>query len=120
MLPLKGFMLTGGILTVIAGSLTAGFLDGTGLQAQFSSPSALVINPHSNLVYITDSQNNRIRVVTTPTGLVSTLAGNGMAGDFDGLGDAAGFNQPMGIVINSAGTSLFVTCQAGNTLRQVL
>jgi hypothetical protein len=54
----------------------------------------------------------------TPAGAVSLLAG-GPQGETDGVGAAARFCQPSGIVINPAETLLFVTDMCGQTVRQI-
>jgi DNA-binding beta-propeller fold protein YncE len=53
-------ILTTGEVTTIAGT-DAGFLDGVGITAKFYNPAFLVI--HKNVLYITDSNNYRIRKI---------------------------------------------------------
>jgi len=59
-------------------------------QAQLSSPQGLAIDADNNL-YICDLSNKRVRMVAGDTGIITTIAGNGM--DFDvpgGSGPATG------------------------------
>ncbi|GAB3831146.1 NHL domain-containing protein [Hymenobacter jeollabukensis] len=92
-----------GAVTVLAGTGTAGYTDGPGSQAQFSGPTALVVDAQGN-VYVSDAGNYRIRKIT-PAGQVSTLAGSGTTGTLDGPGTTAQFGTAMhGLSIDAAGT----------------
>ena len=48
------------------------------------------------------------------------MAGNSAMGFIDGSAFIATFNGPSGIVIDSAGVNLFVTCRDANSIRQVV
>ena len=54
----------------------------------------------ANNVYVVDHNNHRIRKITTD-GIVSTIAGNGVAGFADGRGTAAMFNSPCGMALDA-------------------
>ena len=60
-------------------------------------------------VYIDDYGNHRIRKVTVSTGIITTIAGTGISsysGD-NGQATSAALNHPLGVVLDSAGTSSF-------------
>lgn len=89
----------GRVFTVAGGG--HGFVDGVGEAARFSTPSGLAIDP-SGTLFVADTGNNVIRRVT-PDGIVSTYAGDGVAGDRDGPAHYARFNGPIGVAIDRAG-----------------
>ena len=103
-------------ITTLAGSGSAGFGDGTGSGASFKNPSALAVDKVGN-VYVADTQNNRIRKIT-PAGVVSTLAGSGVAGFSDGNGTSASFKSPTGIALDSSG-NVYVADSGNNRLRKI-
>jgi glucose/arabinose dehydrogenase len=91
-----------GVVTTLAGaSAGGGFLDATGTAAQFNNPSGVAVLPNGNIV-VTDGVNNRIRLITMPSGVVTTLAGSGST-FADGTGTAAGFTFPRGIAVLPSG-----------------
>lgn len=105
-----------GQLSVLAGAGGPGYADGSGSKAQFNGVGSMVTDPSGNL-YVTDLYNHAIRKIT-PDGTVTTLAGNGKAGDQDGKGMAASFNFPSGLAIDSAG-NLFVSEPQSGLIRKV-
>jgi len=106
---------TTGAASVFAGS-TMGFTNGTGRAAQFNQPYSITIDGSGNL-YVGDRANNAIRKIT-PAGVVTTLAGNGAAGNADGTGSAATFNEPLGVTVDPAG-NVYVADYINNALRKV-
>lgn len=95
-----------GVVSTLAGSGTAGNVNGTGTGASFSSPQAVAVDGSGN-VYVADTFNSLIRKVTS-VGVVTTLAGSG-SGYVDGTGIGANFNSPRAIAIDSAGVNLYVS-----------
>jgi len=85
-----------GTVSTIAGG-ARGFADGVGTGAAFSTPSGLARAPDGTL-YLADTGNHAIRRIT-PDGHVSTLAGDGSAGDVDGPPQQARFNGPIGVAV---------------------
>lgn len=89
-----------GVVATLAGG-KEGFADGSGAAAAFHTPSGMAIDSAGNL-YVADTGNNAIRKIT-PQGVVSTLAGGGVAGYLDGKADVAMFNGPVGVAVDQAG-----------------
>lgn len=96
-----------GSVATIAGGVREGFGDGVGGQALFNSPSAIAIAPDGNLI-IADTGNNRIRRLT-PTGQVSTVAGDGTA---------AQFNGPIGVAVDASG-NIYVADSYNDRIRLI-
>jgi DNA-binding beta-propeller fold protein YncE len=86
----------GGVVSTIAGSGVPRFADGAGVAASFFNPWGVVVVPQTGAIAVADTVNLRIRLVS-PAGLVSTLAGSGVAMHADGAGSAASFSGPAGI-----------------------
>lgn len=83
-----------------------GFLNGSSSAFRMSSPYDLVTDLTNNL-YIVDSNNHAIRKMTTTGFDVTTFAGaappTALSGSSDGTGNAARFNKPRPIAIDSSG-----------------
>jgi sugar lactone lactonase YvrE len=52
-----------GQVTTLAGS-SEGFEDGIGSIAKMNFPTGMCFNPHDNCLYVSDTNNHRIRKVT--------------------------------------------------------
>ena len=106
-----------GVVSTLAGSGDQGFADNTGLLAKFNYPTALAVDVLGN-VYVADNNNHRIRKITM-AGVVSTVAGTGVAGFADGNDAVAQFNFPDGIAINPSG-ALYIGDQWNNRIRKII
>ena len=94
------------IITTIAGSGSSGFSGdgGPAINAQLNSPYFIIFDSLGNL-FISDTLNNRVRVVEPSTGHISTYAGNGTnTVNFTGSGllaTDAGIGEPTGLSFDS-------------------
>ncbi|WP_168199386.1 IPT/TIG domain-containing protein [Pedobacter aquae] len=93
-----------GTLTVrtLAGTGLSGYKDGSSSEAQFNFSirgAGIVTDTYGN-VFVADVGNHAIRKIT-PSGLVSTFAGNGTAGSTNGIGNNANFYHPYGLAIDA-------------------
>jgi hypothetical protein len=102
-------------VTTIAGG-SPGFVNGNGTSALFRDPGGIVVDASGNL-FITDTENGAIRKMT-PSGDVTTFAGNGTQKSVDGAGTAASFYFPWGITIDASG-NLYVVDNGSNKIRKV-
>ncbi len=96
---------TQGVIGTIAGNGNWGF-DGDGgaaTAASLAQPFGLALDAAGNL-YICDQGNNRIRMVDTQ-GIITTVAGNGIAGYAGDGGPAtqASVNFPYAAIVDSSG-----------------
>ncbi len=105
------------VITLAGQVLVSGGTNGSGTNALFSDPAALVADSTGNL-FVADSQNHAIRRIST-NGLVTTLAGElGLAGSRDETGAQARFDSPCGITLDKNG-NLFVSDTGDHTIRQI-
>src|ERR1035441_6794037 len=110
----------GGTITTVAGSGASGYSGdgGPATAAAMLGPTDCVSDSAGNL-YITDRGNSRIRRVS-PTGTISTLAGNGTAGysGDGGLATEAEIFQPFQLAIDAAG-NLYIADWGNSRVRKI-
>ena len=108
----------GGAVTLLAGTSNAsGFVDGVGAAARFTRPAGLY-NDGAGSLYVADGGNYALRKIALATGTVSTFAGASSIGSSDGVGAAAHFWAPQGMVADASG-SLYVADTNNDTIRKV-
>lgn len=107
---------TAGAVSFLAGSGASSYTEGTGSGAVFNWPQAITVGP-SGVLYIADTNNSRIRALST--GNTSSLIAGGTQGTGDGTGSAARFNTPRGIVYDSVSGLLYVADSQSHVIRKV-
>ena len=107
-------------VTTIAGSTSAGNIEGAGLSARFNGPSGIAIDKVGN-VYVTDSRNHSVRKMDTSTAQnnVTTIAGTGSAGTTDGPGSSAQFNTPSRLTLEPISGNMYVPDYGNNRIRKI-
>jgi sugar lactone lactonase YvrE len=104
-------------ISLVAGTRTAGFVSGTGSAARFNHPSGIVVDSQG-YIYVADTHNNRIRLITPAGVVLSSVAGSGTAGFADGTGTAAQFNKPTGVALDSQG-NVYVADSENHRIRKI-
>ena len=110
-----------GTATTFAGTGVAGFSGdgGPATAAELDHPSGLAVASNGD-VYIADAGNNRVRMVN-PSGIITTVAGTGVAG-FSGDGGpatAAELDYPNGLALGPDG-GLFIADRNNQRIREIL
>jgi trimeric autotransporter adhesin len=110
-----------GIITTVAGNGTAGLSGDGGLatSATLNDPDGIAIDASGN-IYIADTDNHRIRMVTKSTGVITTVSGNGTAGlsGDGGLATSATLRYPNGIAVDASG-NIYIAENNNNRIRMV-
>ncbi|HEY2016248.1 MAG TPA: hypothetical protein VGH38_22245, partial [Bryobacteraceae bacterium] len=119
-------MTAAGVLTLVAGNSRAGFSGdgGPAINAQLNTPQGIAVDKSGN-VYIADSGNNRVRMVTA-AGIMTTFAGNGSfsqgggPGQYNDFGPATNalMHLPMGVAVDKSG-NVFIADTGDNSIREV-
>lgn len=117
----------GGAVSVYAGTEVSVLLDESGLPAGgfgdgssdvsfFSSPSGIDSDAAGN-VYVADRDNHAVRKIAKD-GTVTTIAGNGVLGFQDGVGQAASFYAPTDVAVAADGT-VYVADTLNHAIRKI-
>lgn len=106
-------------VTTLAGSGTAGYVNGTGIATSFNGlwSVGLDANGGSGYIYAVDAANQVIRKITS-TGVVTTWAGSGVAGFADGTGISAVFNSPHELAVDNTG-NVYLVDQNNHRIRKI-
>lgn len=109
---------TNGIITTLAG--LGSIMDNVpATQGSLREPSRIYRTANGDM-YIADTENNRIRKVDMVSGIVSTIAGNGVNGFNGDNGSAinASLSKPEGVAVDSNGV-IYIADTGNNRVRKV-
>jgi sugar lactone lactonase YvrE len=91
---------------------------GLATAAGLDSPDGIAVDTAFN-VYIGDTHNQRVRLVTIATGIITTLAGTGVKGfTADGLAAAVALARPSGVSVDTNG-NVYVADSDNNRIRTI-
>jgi sugar lactone lactonase YvrE len=109
-----------GIITTVAGNGTAGYSGdgGQATSAMLDEPQGVAVDTSGNL-YIVDTLNYRIRKVAASTGVISTVAGDGIEG-YSGDGQQATTVEihPTGLAVDLS-ANLYIADSGNDRIRKV-
>ncbi len=112
---------SGGVISTVAGNGTAGYSGDSGqaTAAELNDPTNVATGSTGN-VYIADTDNDVIREVIVGTGVITTVAGDGHAGDSgnNGPATAATMEGPTGVAVGPNG-QIYIADTGNNTIREV-
>lgn len=117
------------VVSTVAGSASSsavegvgpGTANGAGSASRFRNPRGVLVDSSGNL-YVADSGNHTIRLISDPNGspTVTTPLGSALAaGSANGNGTSARFNSPVGLSLNAAGSVMYVADQGNHVIRAV-
>jgi uncharacterized protein (TIGR03437 family) len=107
-----------GTITTVAGNGAFGYFGdgGPATNTSLYLPFGVTVDSAGN-IYIADTDNNRIRMVSN--GTITTITGDGNPGFFDGVPAPVGLvNLPQGVAVDSIG-NLYVADTDNNRIREV-
>ena len=114
-------VVSGGTINTYAGNGTAGFSgdNGPATAARLTNPRGIAFGTFGNL-FIADSNNGRIRRVDAATGIITTVAGNGLAAFAGDGGDSvlASFDATAYLAVDSS-DNLYIVDELNNRIRRV-
>jgi len=112
---------TNGVINTVAGNGTGGYNGDNILatSAELNFPSRVALDSAGNM-YISDYNNNRVRLVNRSSGIITTLAGNGAAG-YQGDGGAAAnaeLSGPISVILDASG-NVYIADLGNRVIRAV-
>ena len=116
-----------GTITTIAGIAGGGGYNGDNIAASaalLSGPMGLTLDGIGNL-YVADKLNERVRVINLNTGIITSIAGNGLHGGWNhadfgygGPATAAALDYPVSVALDCSG-NIYISDQGSETVRKI-
>jgi trimeric autotransporter adhesin len=110
-----------GVISTVAGNVSQGY-SGDGFaatSAKLNAPNGVAVDSSGN-IYIADINNDVVREVLASTGVISTVAGNGVLG-YSGDGGAATsakLQYPTAVAVDSSG-NIYIADSWNDRIREV-
>lgn len=110
-----------GEISDFAGTGEAGFSGDGGKAniAQLNSPTGLAIDSKGNL-FISDSGNERVRMINLETGIINTIAGTGKSGysGDEAVAVRAELSNPLGLAVDKQ-DNIYIVDRGNNRIRKI-
>lgn len=95
--------------------------DGTGVDSRFNGPYDVALHPTKDSLYVSDQMNHAIRLIRLSTKKVSTLVGNGTAGNVSSNNPSlVRLNRPTSLAMSPSGDTLFFVEPFANKIKYLL
>jgi sugar lactone lactonase YvrE len=111
---------TTGVITTVAGggATSACSFSGSATSVSLNHPAAVAVDPANGHVYVADSGNNCVRVISGTT--IAPVAGGGATTTCNASGTATSFalNAPAGVAVGASST-VFIADTNANCIRKV-
>lgn len=115
--------LSSGKISTLAGNGSAGFSGdgGKATLAKLFAPLDVAFDSAQQRLYIADSGNDRIRMVTLSTNVISTVAGNGLSGYESGeqVATDTPLHTPVGVALDAELGWLLISDQGNQRVRRL-
>ncbi|WP_299568146.1 IPT/TIG domain-containing protein [uncultured Pedobacter sp.] len=107
---------TNTVSTLAGGNATGAFADGQGTNARFNTITGIAVD-EDGFVYVADAVNHAVRKIS-PTGMVTTLAGNGTEGIIDGEWPNVRMGRPTAVCVGKDGF-VYAADRYGQRIRKI-
>ena len=101
---IRKIVISTGVVSTLAGTGAAGYVDSASGPAQFHAPQGITISQDNSTLYVADTGNNAIRKIVISSATVTTIS--------------TAFNAPQGITTD--GMNLYVADTGINAIRQIV
>ena len=109
-------------INTVAGTGIAGYTGdlSPAASAHLNGPFGIAVNNATGDVYFADSANNCVRMVSGVTGIITTVAGTGIAGTTgdNGPATAARLSSPVGVALDASG-NIYISDIGSSRIRMV-
>jgi hypothetical protein len=120
---IREIVLATGVISTYAGTGAAGYGGdgGARISATFSAPKGITLDSNDKNLYIADTGNNCVRRIVKTTGIITTIAGSGVAGysGDGGLATAATLSAPLGVGLRQSNKDVYIADTGNHRVRVI-